>query len=114
MKIDAWQAPLLVMAGIILVELVVGTVLRRQFTTPGWKTARTVALLLLASLVVGVAVIALGPSLADQLSSVAAAVAAVVALWLTYRSYRMPADRPGPEPEPDAVKQPSESEKSAP
>jgi Ca2+/Na+ antiporter len=105
-KIDAWQAPLLIMAGIILVELVVGTVLRRQFTTPRWKTARTTALLLLAALVVGVAVIALGPSLADQLSSVAAAVAAVVALWLTYRSYRMPADGQDKPPE-------KETEKSA-
>jgi Ca2+/Na+ antiporter len=92
MRIDAWQAPLLVMAGIIIIEFVIGSVLRRQVMTPRWRTARTVALLLLAALVVGVAVIALGPSLADQLASVAAAVAAVVALWLTYRSYRMPTE----------------------
>jgi hypothetical protein len=110
-KIDVWQAPLLVMAGIILVELVVGTVLRRRFTTPRWKRARTTALLLLACLVVGVAVIALGPSLADQLASVAAAGAAMVALWLTYRSYQMPADK---RPEPEPATQPTESEKSAP
>jgi peptidoglycan/LPS O-acetylase OafA/YrhL len=92
MRIDAWQAPLLVMAGIIVVEFVVGSLLRRTPMSPRWRAVRTVALLLLASLVVAVAVIALGPSLADQLASVAAAVAAVVALWLTYRSYRTPTD----------------------
>lgn len=98
MRVDAWQVPLLVMAGIILLELIVGPFLRRRPVTEGWRRGRTIALLLLAGLVVGVAVVALGPSLADQLSSVAAAVAAVVALWLTYRSYRSqpPADPPAP------------------
>jgi membrane protein implicated in regulation of membrane protease activity len=51
---------------------------------------------LLMVLAVGLFVIALGPSLADQLSSVAAAVSAVVALWLTYRSYQQkPKDEEG-------------------
>jgi hypothetical protein len=98
-KIDAWQVPLLVMAGIILLELVIGPFLRRRPLTEGWRRGRTAALLLLAGLVVGVAVVALGPSLADQLASVAAAVAAVVALWLTYRAYRSyptPSDPPPP------------------
>lgn len=87
MKIDPWQVPVLVMAGIILVEVSVGALLRNWTDSLAKKQARTVALGLLAALVLMVLVAALGPSLADQLASVAAAVAGIVALWLTYRSY---------------------------
>jgi hypothetical protein len=89
-KIDPWQVPLLVMASVILLELVIGTVLQRWNGAVARKRMRTAALGLLAALVLGVGVVALGPSLADQLASIAAAVAAIAAFWLTYRSYRAP------------------------
>jgi hypothetical protein len=47
-------------------------------------------------LTVVIFVVALGPSLADQLSSVAAFALTGVAVFLAFRSYRSP--RPGAEP----------------
>jgi uncharacterized membrane protein YgcG len=84
--IEAWQLPLLVTAAIVLVEAAVNLLLRRRLAAVLHKRFRTGALGLLLGLSVVVFVAALGPSLADELSSVAAAVAAVVALWLTSRS----------------------------
>ncbi|HEY0002495.1 MAG TPA: hypothetical protein VGB74_18730, partial [Actinoplanes sp.] len=87
-RIEAWQISILVTALIVLVEIAVNALLRRwkPRALPGaWRTA-LLAVLLMLTLVVFVA--ALGPTLADELSSVAAGVAAVAALWLTYRSYQ--------------------------
>lgn len=86
--VESWQVPLLVMASIIVLELVVGAALRRWNSTAARQAMRTGALGLLAVLVLGVGVRTLGPDLADQLASVAAAVATIVALWLTYRSFQ--------------------------
>jgi len=108
MRADPWQIPVLVMAGIILTELVVGAVLRRWADGVAKTWIRTAALGLLAVSVLMVLVVALGPSLADQLASVAAAVAGFVALWLAYLSYRTrvvehpPADGGDPDPDPDS------------
>lgn len=85
MSIEAWQISILVTAAIIVAEFVVSAVLRRKSSLVFRRRLRTVALAALAALTIVVAVIALGPSLADQLASVAAA---VVAVGLTYRSYR--------------------------
>ena len=87
MRIAAWQWPILVTAGVVLGELAVHAALRRRDDLALRKRVRTVGLGLLAVLTIGVGVVALGPSLADQLASVAAAVTAIVAVWLTYRSY---------------------------
>ncbi|MBO4206521.1 hypothetical protein [Micromonospora echinofusca] len=103
MRIDPWQVPVFVMAGIILVELTIGTLLRSWGDGPAKTRARTVALGLLATLVLMILVMALGPSLADQLASVAAAVAGMVALWLTWRSYQATVTAGTPDPPRDAV-----------
>lgn len=91
--IEAWQLSILVTAAIILVETAVNALLRRRLSIAVHRHFRTGALAALLILTVIVFVTALGPSLADELSSVAAAVAAVVALWLTYRSYHSPRDK---------------------
>jgi hypothetical protein len=88
--IEAWQLSILVTAAIVLVEAAVNVLLRRRISLELHKRFRTGALGSLVVLTVIVFVAALGPGLADELSSVAAAVAAVVALWLTYRSYQAP------------------------
>jgi uncharacterized membrane protein YebE (DUF533 family) len=98
--IEPWHMPILVMAGIILGDLLFGLVRRRWTDQRSRQRVQTVALGSLAALVIVVGVMALGPSLADQIASVAASVAGLVALWLTYRSYQLqtaqrPAD-PGP------------------
>ncbi|MGX6601886.1 hypothetical protein ACWKSP_07095 [Micromonosporaceae bacterium Da 78-11] len=90
--IEVWQIPILVTAAIVLVEAAVNAVLRRGISGLAYRRFRTAALGLLLALTVIVFVAALGPTLADELSSVAAAMAAVVALWLTYRSYQSSAE----------------------
>jgi hypothetical protein len=86
--LDAWQISLVVTALVVLAEAGVNALLKRDITIILHKRVRTGALGLLVVLTVIVFVIALGPSLADELSSVAAATTAFVALWLTYRSYQ--------------------------
>lgn len=90
MSIEAWQLCILVTTGIVLAEWAVNALLRRRNSMTLRKYVRTVALGLLAGLAIVVFVVALGPSLADQLASVAAAVMTIVALGLTYRSYQTP------------------------
>ncbi|MDG4834513.1 hypothetical protein O7627_35175 [Solwaraspora sp. WMMD1047] len=88
MRLEPWHVPLLVTAGIIVLSYLI-------FKTPGsWLGRikgflRTATLGLIAALLVAALVVAaLGPDLADQLASVAAAIASFVALWLTYQSRR--------------------------
>jgi hypothetical protein len=88
--IEAWQISLIVTALVVLGEIGVNALLRRDINFFLHRRVRTGLLGALVVLTVIVFVAALGPSLADQLSSVAAGVAAVVALWLTYRSYQAP------------------------
>ncbi|MFY1697944.1 MULTISPECIES: hypothetical protein [unclassified Solwaraspora] len=96
MEIQSWQIPLLVMAGIIVAETVTVPALRRWGGTVLKQTLRTASLGLLALLLVAALVVAaLGPSLADQLASVAATISGFVALWLTWRSYRATAATDG-------------------
>lgn len=87
-RLDAWQICLVVTALVVLVEAGVNYLLKRDINIILHKRVRTGALGLLVVITVISFVVALGPSLADELSSVAAAVTAVVALWLTYRSYQ--------------------------
>jgi len=84
--LEAWQISLIVTALVVLVEFAVSTVASRvRPRLPSqWRTALLVLLVILTTVVF---VAALGPSLADELASVAAGIAAVAALWLTYRSY---------------------------
>ncbi|MFY1683397.1 hypothetical protein [Micromonospora sp.] len=89
MKVEPWQVPILVMAGIILAELATRVIPRRWTAHLARQQVRTVALGGLAVLVIVVGVLALGPDLADQIASVAASIAGLVALWLTYRSYQL-------------------------
>lgn len=91
-NLEAWQLSILVTAAIVLVEAVVNRLLRRRLSPPRHRQFRTGALAALGGLTVIVFVAALGPTLADELASVAAAVAAVVALSLTWRSYQSPRD----------------------
>jgi hypothetical protein len=88
MSLDAWQVCLVVTALVVLAEAGVNALLKRDINIILHKRVRTGALGLLVALTVIVFVVALGPSLADELSSVAAATTAVVALWLTFRSYQ--------------------------
>ncbi|MFY1636236.1 hypothetical protein ACN27F_23685 [Solwaraspora sp. WMMB335] len=91
MQIQPWQIPLLVMAGIIVAEALAVPVLRRWAGTVLKRTLRTASLGLVAAILLVVLVVAaIGPSLADQLASVAAAIAGIAASWLTYRSHRAP------------------------
>lgn len=110
MTIEPWHLPIFVTAGIVLAELGVHAVLRSAVDARVHGRVRTVALGLLVVLTLVVAVVALGPSLADKLASVAGAVAAVAAAWLAYRSHLASrggdlsgtgapaAKQPGPEP----------------
>jgi hypothetical protein len=95
MNVEPWQLCILVTTGIVLAEFAVNALLRRKDSIALRKRVRTVALSLLAVLTIVVGVVALGPSLADQLASVAAAVTAVVAVWLAYRSYQAPPSHDG-------------------
>ncbi len=104
--VQAWQIPILVTAVIVLVEAALNYVLRYRGGGSVPPKVRTVALGALVLLTVVVFVAALGPTRADQLSSVAAAVAAVMALWLTYRSYNASA-RPPSDPEKEPAGKPA-------
>jgi hypothetical protein len=87
-RLDAWQICLIVTALVVIAEAGVNYLLKHKIDIILHKQVRTGALGGLVVLTVITFVVALGPSLADELSSVAAAVTAVVALWLTYRSYQ--------------------------
>lgn len=102
MRVAQWQVPLLVMGGMILAELAFER-LRRRGSARSQLKFRTGGLAALAVLVLVIGIVALGPSLADQLASVAAAIAGIAALWLTYQSYRtlqvtVPRDPTPPDP----------------
>jgi hypothetical protein len=86
--LDAWQICLVVTALVVLAEAGVNYLLKRDINIIVHQRVRTGALGVLVVITVIAFVVALGPSLADELSSVAAATTAVVALWLTYRSYQ--------------------------
>jgi hypothetical protein len=86
--LDAWQICLVVTALVVIAEAGVNYLLKRDINIILHKRVRTGALGVLVVITVIAFVVALGPSLADELSSVAAATTAVVALWLTYRSYQ--------------------------
>jgi hypothetical protein len=87
-QLDAWQICLVVTALVVLAEAGVNALLKHRISAILHERVRTGALGGLVVMTVIAFVVALGPSLADELSSVAAAVTAVVALWLTYRSYQ--------------------------
>ncbi|ROT28248.1 hypothetical protein [Micromonospora sp. HM5-17] len=101
MTIELWQVPVLVMAGIVLLELAVRATSRRWITSAGRTRLRTVTFVLLAILVSVGGVVTLGPDLADKLSSVAALIVGAIALWRPGQqtsggtgSTRPPADTP--------------------
>ncbi|MFI5896473.1 hypothetical protein ACIA5D_40875 [Actinoplanes sp. NPDC051513] len=86
--IQAWQLSLIVTLLIVAVEPLVHLLLSRRPNLVVSRWFRTTALALLVILTVVVAVAALGPDLADKLSSVAAGVVALVAFVLALRSYQ--------------------------
>jgi small-conductance mechanosensitive channel len=108
--IQPWQLPIFATIVIVLLEIVGDGVLRTNTSPEVRRRIRTGALILLVLLTVVIFVVALGPSLADQLSSVAAFALTGVAVFLAFRSYQSP--RPGAkpaetkpaEPRPDDVK----------
>jgi hypothetical protein len=109
-KLDGWQICLIVTALVVLAEAAVNFLLKRDLNIILHEQVRTGALGVLVVITVIAFVVALGPSLADELSSVAAAVTAVVALWLTYRSYQSIArssSDPSPAPSSDPSPAPS-------
>ncbi|GAA0476491.1 hypothetical protein Ade02nite_42970 [Paractinoplanes deccanensis] len=109
MSIEAWQICIVVTAAIVLIESGVYLVRKKMPgpQLPRWWRTVLLGLLLVLSLVVFV--VALGPSMADQLSSVAAAVAAVGALYLAYRSYNSKAQTSDARTKPEDPDHPTES-----
>ncbi|WP_433376785.1 hypothetical protein ACQPZX_08505 [Actinoplanes sp. CA-142083] len=86
--IQAWQLSLIVTLLIVALEPLVHLLLSRRPNLVVSRWFRTTALALLVILTVVIAVAALGPDLADKLSSVAAGVVALVAFVLALRSYQ--------------------------
>ena len=94
--LQAWHVSVFVTAAIVLIEVVVYFTLKlRGRSRPAGlqgrlydKRLRTAGLVLLVVLALGMAVAALGPSLADQLAGVTAAALAAVGVWLAFRSYQ--------------------------
>jgi hypothetical protein len=94
--IQPWQLPIFVTIAVVLLEVVGDAVLRTSTNPEVRRRIRTGALILLVLLTVVIFVVALGPSLADQLSSVAAFALTGVAVFLAYRSYQTPRPQPRP------------------
>jgi small-conductance mechanosensitive channel len=86
--IQPWQLPIFITVAIVLLEVLGDAVLRTSTSPEVRRRIRTGGLVLLVLLTVVVFVVALGPSLADQLSSVAAFALTGVALFLAFRSYQ--------------------------
>ena len=98
MGIAPWQATLLVMGGIIVVESGIAFLLGRVSTPRPPRWVWNAALSLVFIVAAGLIVIAvLGSTRADQLASVLTGVAAL----LTFLSYRRPRGRPGVDTERD-------------
>jgi hypothetical protein len=94
--IQPWQLPIFVTIAIVVLEFVGDIVLRTSTSPEVRRNIRTVGLALLAVLTVVIAVMAIGTSTADSLSSIGAFILAAVTLVLSIRSYLSP--RPEPEP----------------
>jgi hypothetical protein len=103
--IQAWQLPIFVTIAVVLLEIAGDAVLRTNASAEARRRIRTGALILLVLLTVVIFVVALGPSLADQLSSVAAFALTGVAVFLAFRSYQTPRSPAGP-----AKTEPAEAE----
>jgi hypothetical protein len=93
MRLEPWHIPILIMSATIVVEYLVRTlalraIARRRNAVMVLKRIRTSALALMAALIIVLFVWAVGTSTADRLAQVASAVAEIMALWLTYQSYR--------------------------
>jgi outer membrane biosynthesis protein TonB len=107
--IQAWQLSLIVTLLIVALEPLAHLLLTRRPNLAISRWFRTAMLSLLVILTVVVAVAALGPDMADKLSSVAAGVVAIIAFVLALRSYQSQdappsgtaaPDQPQPTPEP--------------
>lgn len=83
MKLEPWHLPVLVMAGIIILELPLKWLLSRWGVNP-W--VRPTALGLLAVLVFVAVVKQFGTSLTDSVVSFAGLIAAVASVYLAYRA----------------------------
>jgi hypothetical protein len=90
MKFELWQVPVLVMAGIVLLEPLIGAASRRWIDRATRMRLRTASLTVLAVLIILAGLWKLGPDLADKLASVAAFGVGVATLWQTYRGERPP------------------------
>ncbi|MBE1491527.1 hypothetical protein [Plantactinospora soyae] len=81
MTVELWQVPVLVMAGIVILELAIGATARRWLNSVNRMRLRTALIIALAVLVIAGGVVTLGPDLADKLASVAALIVGALALW---------------------------------
>jgi hypothetical protein len=104
--LQPWQLSLIVTLAIVAAEPLVHLLLSRRPNLVVSRWFRTAALAVLVILTVVVAVAALGPNLADQLSSVAAGVVALVAFVLALRSYQSQGAAPSGTAAPDDTSPP--------
>jgi hypothetical protein len=93
MRIEPWQIPVLVTAGTVILEFPVKKIAERVSRKgPAAILAairvRTLALALLAALILVIFVWAVGTSTANLLATLASAVTETLALALTYQSYQ--------------------------
>jgi len=94
--IQPWQLPIFVTIAIVVLEFAGDIVLRTSASPEVRRNIRTVGLALLAVLTVVIAVMAIGTSTADSLSSIGAFILAAVTLVLSIRSYLSPRPEPAP------------------
>jgi predicted PurR-regulated permease PerM len=93
MQIEPWQIPVLVTAGTVVLAFPIEAIAKRvskrgRAALLATKRVRTLALALLAALILVIFVWAVGTSTADRLATVASVVIETLALWLTYLSYQ--------------------------
>jgi hypothetical protein len=81
MTVELWQVPVLVMAGIVILELAIGATSRKWINSVNRMRLRTAIIIVLATVVSVGGVVTLGPDLADKLSSVAALIVGALAIW---------------------------------
>ena len=94
--IQPWQLPIFVTIAVVVLEFAGDIVLRTSASPEVRRNIRTVGLALLVALTVVIAVMAIGTSTADSLSSIGAFLLAAVTLLLTIRSYLSPRAEPEP------------------
>jgi threonine/homoserine/homoserine lactone efflux protein len=92
MRIELWQVPLLVAAGIVVLDLAARTIAKRwRLTTERRKQVKTAVLGLLAVIMLGLlwrAWTLVGTSAMANVAAVVSALVEAGTLWLGYQAYR--------------------------